>query len=137
MKISADWADDEQTIFLVTFQPGWTLDEFEWALQRGRDLSKDLDHPFYGIADMRAAPKLPGGHAINQLRAVAQKSPMQIRCVYIVGSDMFITSLLAMMQKIIPATARMWRIVPTMDAAYTLINADKRSVLARRSAFRS
>jgi hypothetical protein len=136
MNLSADWADESQTIFLVTFQPGWTIDEFEWALQRGRDLSKDLDHPFYGIADMRASPKLPSGHAINQLRAVAQKSPPKIRCVYIVGSDMFITSLLSVMQKIIPATARMWRIVPTMAAAYALIEADKRSRLATRSGSR-
>src|SRR5688572_23380799 len=103
MKISADWADESQTIFLVTFQPGWTLEEFEWALQRGRDLSKDLDHPFYGIADMRAAPKMPSGHAISKLQSVAQKSPPGVRCAYVVGSDMFFTNLLAVMQRLIPA----------------------------------
>jgi hypothetical protein len=137
MTISAEWDDEGQTVLMITFKPGWTLGELEGTLQRGLDLSKDLDHPFYGIGDMRAAPKMPSGHAISQLRSAAQQSPPNIRCLYIVGSDLFFISLLSVMQRIIPMTARMWRVVPTMAAAYALIEADKRSLLAAQAPSRS
>jgi hypothetical protein len=136
MSISAEWTDESQTIFLVTYHPGWTLQEFQRVMQHSRDVSKDLDHPFYAINDISAAPKAPKGQALSILREVAQKSPPMIRFVYIVGPDMFISNLVSVIGKLIPATAKMWRVVPNVETAYALIEADKQALLAERSTSR-
>lgn len=131
MNITTDWADESQTIFLVTYYPGWTLQEFQQVMQQSSDLNKHRDRPFYAINDISAAPKAPKGQAISILRTVAQNSPVMMRFVYIVGPDMFINNLVSVMQRLIPATAKTWRIVPTVEAAYALIEADKKALLAK------
>jgi hypothetical protein len=127
MTIHVEWADEARTIMLLNYQTGWTWTDFRTALERSGELSQDLDHPFYLINDVRSAPKLPDGQAISHFRAAGQNNAPALRYIYIVGTNMFATSLLNMMKKLVPNIANTWKLVLTIEEAYALIEADKKT----------
>jgi hypothetical protein len=130
MTIHVEWADDARTILVLKYEPGWNWEDVQSSVQRGNELGKDIDHPYYVINDVQAAPQLPNGRAITQLRAATLSNSPMIRYVYITGTNMLATSLVSMMQKLIPALARLWKVVPKIEDAYSLIEADKKTLAA-------
>jgi hypothetical protein len=127
MTIQVGWADDAQTIMLLTYQTGWTWADFRSALQRSGELSQHVHHTFYMVNDVRAASELPEGQAISQFRTAGQNNAPTLRYIYIVGTNMFATSLLNTMKKLVPNIANTWRLVPRIEDAYAQIEADKKN----------
>lgn len=128
MPIQIDWADEARTILVLKYEPGWNWEDVHASVQRGNEMGAGIDHPYYVINDVQAAPQVPNGRAITHLRAATVSNSPMIRFVYITGTNMFAISLLSTMQKLIPALARLWKVVPKIEDAYALIEADKQQL---------
>ena len=51
MPIRVDWANEQHTIMLTTFEGEWDLTDFYQMVDSGAKLLKDVDYPFVTIVD--------------------------------------------------------------------------------------
>lgn len=60
MAITVNWADAEQSIINLEFQPGWTWDDLYVAIRQADALIISVDHTVHLLIDIRKAGGLPG-----------------------------------------------------------------------------
>ncbi len=115
------WDNDEHTIMLVTYQPGWTWDDLEANMMVEEAMLSSVEHKVDVIADFRDTQLPPG--AIGRLPKIAQSPPYthpNSGFMVMVGSPAFMEEVVGVYKRVYGQAAKL-TMVQDLDEARALI----------------
>lgn len=123
--ISYVWEDEAHTILRIDYREGWTLTEYEVAMLEVRDLIEETSHGVYVINHFGSHVNLPPGfyHKLPRLEAIVSDN-LVLTCV-IARSNM-LEMMLRLFRRITPGLVPIVTVVPTLEAAYEIIEHHRR-----------
>lgn len=122
MTFTVEWANEEKTIVLTTFQAGWTLKEFmsESSIQEIA-LLDSVDHPVYLVQVLEGQlPKLSFGWTGNAEGDSALNHP-NLAMIVFVAQQRLAPSLINVFSRVFPKHANTLHIEATTEAALAYI----------------
>ncbi|MEZ4667901.1 MAG: hypothetical protein R3E39_08305 [Anaerolineae bacterium] len=100
MAIKVQWNSDHHNTILVTYEAGWTWDDYSHAKVEIDNLLNSVDYTVHIISDSRGAGMLPRGNALTYFARAFQTAPGNIGLVVVVGGNIIFRSLLQLLQTV-------------------------------------
>jgi hypothetical protein len=116
-KITTKWDNDDKTIMVVKYHPGWTWQDMEANMQTEKEYLDSVNHRVDVIADFRGTNLPPG--AISYLPKIAQSPPYTHEnsgLMAMVGTPNFMKQVVDV-YKAVYGQARKLTMLPDLDAA--------------------
>lgn len=116
MPVRMKWDNQEQTVFLITSEGQWTLDEYYDAFKAATDEINQVDHQVILIID-QAKSAAPPALFMSAGRFSTQNKSPNIVLTIMVGMPAFNRALMSVMMKVIPQMAAAVQLVDTLEEA--------------------
>lgn len=123
MPYTVEWANEEQSIILVTFEPGWTWQEFATTSAKEKIAMLDsVDHPVYIIQWFQGRIPVPKIGWTQSFRNAGTIDHPNYAMVILVTSNNIAQSLVNVFGAIVPSFKDKMRLVKTIEEAFEITN---------------
>ncbi len=129
MSIHFRWADEEQTLLLLTLEEGWTWAEYHDVVRQVSGMIRQLGHTVDIIVENTARVPFPSGSALSQLRQVVRILPDNIGVIVVVSPNPFVKTINNILFQLVPKVRQITELADTREEALAI-------VAARRAASR-
>jgi hypothetical protein len=122
MTITVDWFNADKRIFVFRLEGRWTWEEFYEAHNASVQLVSSLDYGVYGLfipVDRIAANHVPA-NTISNIPSIVRRAPRNALMTVFVGNNATWTSILKVMQRLIPGPMQKLHLVPSVEHAMKL-----------------
>jgi hypothetical protein len=104
MSITVTWDNDDKSIILMTFEQPWTLPELETSQTQLHSLMFSVAHPVDLMLDV-SKTGVPPANAMGRFRALSKVRFPNQRLLILVGTNMFVRSMIDAIQRVSNAFA--------------------------------
>jgi hypothetical protein len=115
MGIRVNWDDETHRAILVTYEAGWTWNDYFRAKVEIDNLLRSVNYTVHILSDARIGGMMPRGNALTNFASAFQTAPNNIGLVVVVGGNVIFRSLLYLLQ-----TVSLNRAANNICFAYTL-----------------
>lgn len=129
MTITADWFNEDKRIFVFRLEGRWTWEEFYEAHNASVQLVSPLNYGIYGLfipLDRIAANHVPA-NTISNIPGIIRRAPRNALMTVIVSNNATWTSVLKVVQRLIPGSTQKLHLVPSVEHAMKLLQAHARA----------
>lgn len=127
MGITANWTDNSQTIIRYDFEGHWDWDMFYPVYEQVITMAKSVDHRVDVVLDLRENNTFPK-NVIMHIKNIADKRPKNMGKSILVTENRFALSLFRVARHLNHRIDKYFRIVPTFEEAYAIIERDRQQV---------
>lgn len=127
MPVAVDWYPSTDNIIVYEFIEGWTWQEFHAAIDRAIELSHQVEHTVYYIANVHKTESIPRG-ALRQVKSIMSKMPANWGATIVVQHNLFVKTLAESFTRIYPKYGKNFPVVSSMEAAIALVEELQRAV---------
>lgn len=127
MSIDLYWDNDEQTVLLCEFHPGWTWDEMYKILDAVKKITDNATYEIAAIIDIQAGVGIPGGSLFNRETLNHAKKMLQMGeggtgPVVVVGANPLIRMAYEALKRIDKNVGSSVYLVKTLDEAHEILS---------------
>ncbi len=120
MSVRVAWDNTAKTIVRYVFEGRWTWNEFYPAYDEAIAMEKSMPHRVHVIVDLRKGVGVPA-NALMHVKNISDKQPDNIGLTVLVTTSSFVHSLYQIGVKFYHKIGYYFRVVDSMDEAYTMI----------------
>jgi hypothetical protein len=120
MNLTTDWYDHSQKIILLTFEHGWTWEEWDVTLEKLVSIRASVPYPVGLIIDARRGAELPTIRVTEQLRSSWETLPNDGSPLVVLGIEGILRDLAVMMARITGQAQRL-KFAGTLDEALVMV----------------
>ena len=129
MTVDVRWYDDAQTIVLYTFHPKWTREDFYPAFEKALAMEHSKPYRVDVIIDYGEPYMVPIG-LIENLRQITSKQPQTLDLTVVASHHQMAVMMIRVASNIIPVIRDHFRVAPTVQDAYRIIQQDRQNEAA-------
>jgi hypothetical protein len=123
MNIRFRWADEEQTLVLLTLEDGWTWAEYHSLVRQISETIRQLGHTVDAVVEITSRAPFPSGSALSQLRQIARVLPDNIGVIVVVSPNPFVKTINTILFHLSPKLRQMVELADTREEALAIITA--------------
>lgn len=116
MAIDAKWDNPEHTVFLITVEGKWSLDDYYIQFQRATDMLNSINRKVMLILDLSRS-SAPPSRFVSTGRFAQQHQSPNIMLTIITGAPAFAQALATVMLKLFPNLGDVVTFADTLDEA--------------------
>lgn len=121
MGVIVEWDNSEQTILRFIYQGEWTWEDFNAALEHGKELAAEVPHKIDYIYDVTTSSSVPSG-ALSQFRNMRNKTPTDPERRVLVGANSLITTLSqVLLSAYFPNLSKKFLVAATLEEARNML----------------
>jgi hypothetical protein len=122
MPVTTEWYDDTQTILHMRFTEPWTISEMSEAIHAARLNMQDVAHMVDLIFDIGQVQRIPANIITHfALSREDSHTASNQRYVVVVVQNRYISSLVAVSKRMLPAITQKMLMVNTLDEAIEVL----------------
>ena len=124
MPVNVEWGNEEKSIIIGTSEWPMTWEEMQAGWQKATGMIRSVPYPVHMILIGKTS-RFPQGNILSNLQNIIREIPPNLGLAIMVTDNRFQEIINSILFKITPRLNKTGHVVPTLDAAYKLIEREK------------